>query len=275
MFSRAPLRAASFCFCYVGRDLGRALHAQHSREAKCRGADRGRPYNFMPHARGKSRSLCRCGRVRRLSVIVRSRMHAAMTFDPQPILLEGEHVRLEPLTESHRAALHAAARGQDEVFRWFLTDSLAKPAEMDAWIDDALRAQASGVEVVWATVRRADNAVVGSTRFLDVRRPHRTLEIGNTWLARAAQRTAINTEAKYLQLRHAFEQLGAVRVQLKTDERNEPSRRAIARLGCTLEGILRNYQTRFDGYVRNTAMFSLTAAEWPATRSRLEVMLAR
>lgn len=195
-------------------------------------------------------------------------------FAPQPVTLEGRHVRLEAFAESHRAALHAAARGQDEVFRWFLTDSLARPAAMDAWIDDALRAQANGAEVAWVTVRRRDGAVVGSTRFLDLRRPHRTLEIGNTWLVREAQRTAINTEAKFLQLRHAFEGLGAVRVQLKTDERNEPSRRAIARLGCTFEGILRNYQTRFDGYVRNTAMFSLTSSEWPEAKGRLEARLA-
>lgn len=195
-------------------------------------------------------------------------------FAPQPVTLEGRHVRLEAFTESHRAALHAAARGQDEVFRWFLTDSLARPAAMDAWIDDALRAQANGAEVAWVTVRRRDGAVVGSTRFLDLRRPHRTLEIGNTWLVREAQRTAINTEAKFLQFRHAFEGLGAVRVQLKTDERNEPSRRAIARLGCTFEGILRNYQTRFDGYVRNTAMFSLTSSEWPEAKGRLEARLA-
>jgi len=177
-------------------------------------------------------------------------------------------VRLEPLRERHRAALHAAARGQDEIFRWFLTDSLSKPEVMDAWIDDALRTQASGAEVVWITVRRADDVVVGSTRFFDLRRAHRTLEIGNTWLAREAQRTAINTEAKYLQLGYAFEMLKAVRVQLKTDARNEASHRAIARLGCTFEGVLRNYQTRFDGYVRHTAMFSLTAAEWPAPKRR-------
>jgi RimJ/RimL family protein N-acetyltransferase len=116
---------------------------------------------------------------------------------------------------------------------------------------------------------------VGSTRFLDLRRPHRTLEIGWTWLTSAAQRTAVNTEAKYLMLCHAFDELCAVRVQLKTDERNEKSRNAIARLGAVFEGVLRNYQTRLhDGYVRNTAMFSITDREWPAVKTRLEAKLA-
>lgn len=156
-----------------------------------------------------------------------------------------------------------------------LTPAFATPDDALRWVEDALRAQATGAEVVWVTIRRSDGAIVGSTRFLDIRRAHRALEIGNTWLAREAQRTALNTEAKLLQLRHAFDDLGAVRVQFKTDERNEPSRRAIARLGAQFEGVLRNYQTRCDGYVRNTAMFSLTVAEWPTARSRLDAMLLR
>lgn len=194
-----------------------------------------------------------------------------MIFSPRPILLEGTQVRLEPLEERHRGALiEAGQRAGAGVFRWFLNDRLAEPQEMSRWVDAALRAQGAGSEVTWVTVRRGDGAVVGSTRFLDIRPAHRALEIGNTWLLTEAQRTAINTEAKYLQLRHAFEGLGAVRVQLKTDERNEPSRWAIARLGCVFEGILRNYQTRDDGFVRNTAIFSLTAAEWPNARAALE-----
>lgn len=198
-----------------------------------------------------------------------------MNFDPRPVLLEGTHVRLEPLEERHRAPLQAAAQEQPDVFQWFLTDTLARPEAFAAWFGDALRAQDAGTEVAWAIVRRSDGKIVGSTRYLDIRRPHRGLEIGNTWHTRAVQRTAINTEAKYLLLRHAFEALGAARVQLKTDERNEPSRRAIARIGGEFEGILRQFQIRFDGFVRNTAIFSLVAAEWPAKRARLEAMLLR
>ena len=195
-------------------------------------------------------------------------------FDLKPVLLEGRHVRLEPLEPRHLPLLQEAARGPD-VFQWFLTDTLTKPAEMEKWLNDALRAQATGAEVGFATVRRSDGRVVGSTRFLDIRRPNCGVEIGNTWIAREAQRSAVNTEAKLLMLTLAFEGWGAVRVQLKTDRRNEASRRAIARLGAVEEGTLRKYQARFDGYVRDTVMFSITAEEWPAVKARLESLLAR
>ena len=148
--------------------------------------------------------------------------------------------------------------------------------EVRHWIAEALRIQATETEVAFALVRQSDGVAVGSTRYLDIRRPHRALEIGWTWLALEAQRTPINTEAKLLLLTHAFEVYGAIRVQLKTDERNEKSRAAITRLGAVFEGILRNYQTRLhDGYVRNTAMHSITAAEWPAVKIRLKERLAR
>ncbi|MDP1580695.1 MAG: GNAT family N-acetyltransferase [Candidatus Didemnitutus sp.] len=197
-----------------------------------------------------------------------------MNFDPRPILLEGLHVRLEPIAPGHAAGLFAAGNRPEE-WTWALTPEFGSLAEVERWIADALKQQAAGTEVTWATVRRSDGVVVGSTRFLDIRRGHRALEIGSTWIAREAQRTALNTEAKLLQLRHAFDDLGAVRVQLKTDERNEPSRRAIARIGGVFEGILRNYQTRYDGFVRNTAMYSLVAADWFAARTQLETRLRR
>ena len=195
-------------------------------------------------------------------------------FDPQPVLLEGRHVRLEPLTTRHAAALFAASR-DPEIWRWLLIKQFDSVADTEKWIADALTAQAAGQEVAFATVRQSDGVPIGSTRFLDIRRPHRSLEIGWTWLATEAQRTAINTEAKYLMIRHAFEKLNAVRVQLKTDERNARSRAAIARVGAAFEGILRKYQARYDGYVRNTAIFSITAEEWPATKTALEAKLAR
>ncbi|MFM8618896.1 MAG: GNAT family N-acetyltransferase [Opitutaceae bacterium] len=194
-----------------------------------------------------------------------------MPFAPEPIILEGRHVRLEPLAESHREEMRArAAEAGPATFRWFINDGIAEPGTFDRWFDAALEGGRRGGDLTWATFRRADGRLVGSTRYLDIRRAHRALEIGNTWLVPEAQRTAINTEAKFLQLRHAFEDLGAVRVQLKTDARNETSRRAIARLGCVLEGVLRSYQTRDDGFVRDTAMYSLTSADWPAARARLE-----
>lgn len=197
-----------------------------------------------------------------------------MPFDPKPVILEGRHVRLEPLAERHRAEMRAqAAEAGAETFRWFINDGIAEPAAFDRWFDAALEGSRRGSEVTWATFRRNDGRLVGSTRYLDIRGAHRALEIGNTWLVPDARRTAVNTEAKYLQLRHAFDELGTVRVQLKTDARNETSRRAIARLGGVLEGVLRNYQTRDDGFVRDTVMFSLIAPEWPAARLRLEAMI--
>jgi RimJ/RimL family protein N-acetyltransferase len=195
-------------------------------------------------------------------------------FEPKPVVLEGRHVRLEPLDRRHLPALVAAAQ-DPETFRYFVTPPLGVESEMSKWLEAILKNQAAGTDVGWATVRRSDNRVVGATTYLDIRRVSRGLEVGNTWIAPEAQRTAVNTEAKYLQLRHAFEELGAWRVQLKTDERNAKSRAAIARLGCTFEGILRRYQLRFDGFVRNTAMFSLLDAEWPAAKAALEAKLAR
>ena len=190
-------------------------------------------------------------------------------FEPKPILLTGRHVRLEPLEPRHLPALLDAAR-DPETFRYFVTPPLGEGKEMTKWLDQILKGQAAGTDVGWATVRVSDGRVVGATTYLDIRRANRGLEIGNTWIAPEAQRTPVNTEAKYLQLRHAFEDLGAWRVQLKTDERNVKSRNAIARLGATFEGILRKYQVRFDGFVRNTAMFSITAEEWPAAKTALE-----
>lgn len=190
-------------------------------------------------------------------------------FVSGPVFLEGQHVRLEPLILDHAAALFRASQNP-EIWRWLPIPMFGAQAEVEKWIADALQTQTTGTEVAWAIVRKSDGVAVGSTRYLDIRAPHRTLEIGWTWLARAAQRTAVNTEAKLLLLTQAFEVNGAVRVQLKTDERNEQSRAAIARLGAVFEGILRNYQTRvYDGYVRNTAMYSITAEEWPGVKARL------
>lgn len=198
-----------------------------------------------------------------------------MSFDPRPVLLEGRHVRLEPLTAAHAEGLFAAARDA-VIFKYLMIPPFDSVATVGAWIDEALRAQAAGTEVAYATVRRSDGRAVGSTRFIDIRRPHRGLEIGWTWIAPEAQRTALNTEAKFLMLRQAFEAWGALRVQLKTDANNVQSRAAILRLGAVYEGILRKQLLRaHDGYQRDTAMFSITDREWPAVKAGLEAKLAR
>lgn len=196
-------------------------------------------------------------------------------FSPSPVRLEGHNVALEPLTSQHAGALFAASQNP-AIWRWLPIPMFGSIQDVNQWIEEARRSQATGTEVAFVIVRRSDGRVVGSTRYLDIRRSHRALEIGWTWLASEAQRTSVNTETKLLLLTHAFEILGAVRVQLKTDERNEQSRAAIARLGAIFEGILRNYQTRpHDGYVRNTAMYSITAAEWPAVKAKLVARMVR
>src|SRR6478609_4522452 len=193
-----------------------------------------------------------------------------MSFDPRPVLLEGRHVRLEPITRAHAGGFLTAAA--DPVIWTYLPRApFADQADVEGWIDEALAAERAGTEVPYATVRRTDGKVVGSTRFIDIRRPHRGLEIGWTWLAPEAQRTPINTEAKYLMLRQAFEVWDAMRVQLKSDERNVKSRRAMERIGAVFEGVLRNQMLRaYDGYVRSSAMYSLVDRDWPAARAALE-----
>lgn len=198
-----------------------------------------------------------------------------MTFDPQPLVLEGTHVRLEPLRVEHAPALHAA--GADaSIWTYMPRAAFADLEDVRKWIDEALQAQRNGTDVPFVTVRRSDGKVVGSTRYIDIRRPHRGLEIGWTWLNPEAQRTPVNTEAKYLMLGHAFERLGALRVQLKTDERNARSRAAIERIGGVFEGVLRQQMYRaHDNYVRSSAMYSFIDREWPAAKARLEAKLAR
>lgn len=183
-------------------------------------------------------------------------------------------MRLEPLTPAHAPGLFAAAT--PEVFRHLLIPPFRTVADAEKYVADALAAQATGAEVAFATVRQGDDRVVGTTRFLDIRRPHRGLEIGWTWITPGAQRTAVNTEAKYLMLRQAFEGWGALRVQLKTDAHNAQSRAAILRLGAAFEGIIRKQMLRpHDGHERDTAMFSIIEGEWPAVKAGLEAKLAR
>ena len=190
----------------------------------------------------------------------------------EPIVLEGRHVRLVPMTPEHVPALWEA--GNDPAL-WRLTMSQpASEADMRAFVDAALRAQAAGTALPFVTTEAATGRVVGSTRFGNVEAAHRREEIGWTWIAAPWQRTAVNTEAKLLMLRHAFESLGCVRVELKTDVLNERSRRAILRIGAREEGILRKHQITDGGRIRDTVYFSIIDDEWPVAKARLERMLA-
>lgn len=192
---------------------------------------------------------------------------------PEPATLEGCHVRLEPLTPAHLPGLCEV--GLDpELWRWTVS-RVRTPEEMRAYVDAALRQQAGGTALPFATVERASGRVVGSTRFANLDRTNRRVEIGWTWVARPWQRSAVNTEAKYLMLRHAFTALGCIRVELKTDALNARSRAAILGLGATEEGTLRRHTLTESGRVRDTVYFSILDSEWPAVRAELEEKLRR
>jgi len=194
-----------------------------------------------------------------------------VSFDVRPLVLEGEHVRLEPLARHHLDGLLTAGQ-PNEIWTWLPVRPRTRE-DFSRWLDQALEAQAAGQQVPFATIARASGELVGSTRFLAISSRDRRLEIGWTWLTPAAQRTAINSEAKYLQLRHCFETLGCLRVEFKTDARNEASRRAILRLGAVQEGIFRKHQLTQHGFQRDSVYFSIIDDEWPAVKRRLEAML--
>ena len=182
-------------------------------------------------------------------------------FDPRPVTLEGVHVCLEPLAPKHAADLLAAG-GDDETWLYMPIPALKTIDDALAMIRDAEAEARAGQEVPFAIVERASGRAVGSTRFLDLQRPHRALEIGWTWIGPAWRKTAVNTECKELLLRHAFEDLGAHRVTLKTDARNVRSQGAIERIGAVREGVLRRHRVCWDGTVRDTVYYGITDEEW-------------
>lgn len=185
-----------------------------------------------------------------------------------PVILEGERVRLEPLSPSHEGPLIVAA-GDGELWNSTVTIVPGRDAAA-AYIATALDAQARGLELPFVIIRKSSGRVVGSTRFYAIERDHRRVEIGYTWLAASAQRTGVNTEAKLLLLTHAFEEWGCVRVGFATDVLNQQSRTAILRLGAKQEGVLRNHMIMPDGRRRDSVYFSIVEAEWPGVRARLE-----
>ena len=190
----------------------------------------------------------------------------------EPIVLEGSAVRLEPLSIAHHAALCEVSLGC-ELFRFF-PFRMETPDDVRGYIEAALRQQALGTALPFATRDRVSGALAGSTSYLAMDRGHRRLEIGATWLAPKWQRTALNTEAKLLLLSHAFERLGMNRVEFKTDARNERSRAALVRIGATEEGIFRSHMVMPDGHLRDSVYYSIVAPEGPGVRRRLEQRLA-
>jgi N-acetyltransferase len=187
------------------------------------------------------------------------------------ITLEGTHVRLEPLQESHLDALCEV--GLDpELWKWIPIQVLDRD-QMLRYIRAALSDQEKGISLPFVTIDRKSNTVIGSTRFLNIDLPNKRVEIGATWIAQPFQRTSVNTEAKYLMMRHAFETLGCNRVEWKTDSLNTKSRNAILRLGAQQEGIFRQHMVTWSGRLRDTVYFSVIAPEWPEVKKALEAKI--
>jgi N-acetyltransferase len=182
-------------------------------------------------------------------------------FNPRPITLEGPHLKLIPLETKHAKDLYDTL-GHPNIFRYMPIKPPASIDDMRALVNGALdQAKITG-DVPFAIYHEEDKKVIGSTRYIDVQKAHRGLEIGWTWIGLDYQRSYVNTECKFLLLSHAFNELGALRVQLKTDSRNEKSQKAIQRIGAKKEGTLRNHMLMWDGHMRHTVMFSITHKEW-------------
>lgn len=197
-------------------------------------------------------------------------MEAAPLNIVLPLKLEASVVRLEPIRRDHAELFWDVAKNDlDDIFRW-IPYSMKSPEDFRRLVDKAFDEQDRGESVVLATVERSSGRTIGSTRFMNIDRINRRVEIGSTWIAPQWQRTAVNTEAKYLMLRHAFEVWQCIRVELKTDALNQKSRNAILRIGAKEEGTLRRHLVTSTGRVRDTVYFSILDNEWPNVKSRLE-----
>ncbi|HUI63921.1 MAG TPA: GNAT family protein [Bacteroidota bacterium] len=191
----------------------------------------------------------------------------------QTVRLEGNVVCLAPLSMAHLDGLCEVAL-EEELWEW-APSALRSKADLQAYIESALELQKEGKALPFAIIERASGRPIGSTRFGNIDTANRRVEIGWTWIARPWRRTLVNTEAKYLMLRHAFETLGCARVEFKTDVLNERSRRALLRIGAKEEGILRSHMIVRDGRIRDSVYYSIIASEWPEVKARLSQKLER
>ena len=195
-------------------------------------------------------------------------------IEVKQVALHGSHVRLEPMTEAHIPALAEVGVGQ--VFWDFMVyGKMETEEDMRVWVQEILSRAQNGTDLPFVAVHLASGRVAGATRYMNIMPKDRGLEIGGTWYGLEFQRTPVNTECKYLLLCHAFETLGCIRVQLKTDLRNERSQKAIERIGAVKEGVLRNHMILPDGYIRHSVFYSIIDTEWPEVKKRLEGMLAK
>lgn len=197
-----------------------------------------------------------------------------MTDWVQPVILTGKYVRLEPMSEEHISGLAEIGVGQP-FWDFMLYGPINTVDDMRKWVLDILGRAAKGTDLPFVAIHLGSGRVAGATRYLNIVPQDRGLEIGGTWYGPEFQRTSVNTECKYLLLGHAFETLGCIRVQLKTDLRNERSQTAIERIGAVREGVLRNHMILPDGRYRHSVFYSILDTEWPDVKNRLETMLAR
>jgi N-acetyltransferase len=197
-----------------------------------------------------------------------------MTNWVTPITLTGGHVRLEPMTEAHIPGLARIGVGQT-FWDFMLYGNMDTEEDMANWVRDILSRAETGTDLPFAVIHLESGRVAGATRYLNIMPRDRGLEIGGTWYGAEFQRTAVNTECKYLLLKHAFDVLKCIRVQLKTDLRNERSQRAIERIGAVKEGVLRNHMILPDGRFRHSVFYSILDTEWDGVKGRLEGMLEK
>jgi N-acetyltransferase len=190
----------------------------------------------------------------------------------EPVILAGRIVRLEPLAEAHIPAL-AKVGLEAEIWRYMRYGKVETVEQLSNWVREMLDLQAQGTDLPFAVIHLASGNAIGCTRYLHIDPPDRSLEIGGTWYGLDYQGTQVNSECKYLLLKHAFESLECVRVWFKTDLRNQHSQRALERLGVTKEGVLRNHMILPDGYIRDSVMYSLLPEEWPQVKMKLEAKL--
>jgi len=190
----------------------------------------------------------------------------------QPIALEGAHITLLPMEESHIDGLTAAA---DDTRIWGYMEPLMERVAVERFVKQAVKEQQEGLCLSFSVYDKSSDKLVGSTRLFDISTAHRNGEIGYTWYNPGVWRTYVNTECKYLLLSYCFETLGMIRVQLKADLRNQRSLTAIARLGAQREGVLRQHRVLHDGYIRDTVMFSIIDQEWPEVKNRLEEIMCK
>jgi RimJ/RimL family protein N-acetyltransferase len=195
-------------------------------------------------------------------------------MEVKPVVLTGKHVHLEPMTEEHVPGLAEIGAGQT-FWDFMVYGNIKTVDDMRNWVLDLLARAEKGTDLPFVAIHLASGRVAGATRYLNIMPNDRGLEIGGTWYGPEFQRTPVNTECKYLLLRHAFETLGCIRVQLKTDSRNARSQRAIERLGAVKEGVLRNHMILPDGHIRHSVFYSILDTEWPEVKKRLEEMMKR